>query len=162
MNHFIIVVGNRPCLTILRTMTRSSYPEGCQQCSPTVQGVARNYSTEPNAGVTTTGLVPLQESSSETGVRNITRRSERSKSLSKGRKEMLEGLQEDAKKKMTLRRDKRVQELREEKERNRRQSLEKCKKEEQEKMKERRDKRLTDLRVEYLRNEEEQDRLFPS
>ena len=75
---------------------------------------------------------------------------------------MLEGLQEDAKKKMTLRRDKRVQELREEKERNRRHSLEKCKKEEQEKLKQRRDKRLAELRVEYLRNEEEQDRLFPS
>ena len=94
MNHSIIVVGNRPCLTILRTMTRSSYPEGCQQCSPTVQGVARNYSTEPNAGVTTTGPLPPQESSSETGVRNITRTSERSKRLSKGRKEMLEGMQD--------------------------------------------------------------------
>ncbi len=105
MNHSIIVVGNRPCLTILRTMTRSSYPEGCQQCSPTVKGVAQNYSTEPNAGLTTTGPVPPQESSSETGVRNITRRSERSKRLSKGRKEMLEELQEDAKEKMALRRE---------------------------------------------------------
>ena len=162
MNHSIIVVGNRPCLTILRTMTRSSYPEGCQQCSPTVKGVAQNYSTEPNAGVTTTGPVPPQESSSETGVRNITRRSERSKRLSKGRKEMLEGLQKDAQEKMTLRREKRVQELRVEKERNRRHSLEKCKKEEQEKMKQRRDKRLTELRVAHALNEEEQDRLFPS
>ena len=143
-------------------MTRSSYPEGCQQCSPTVNGVARHFSTEPNAGFTTTAPVPPQESSSETGVRNITRRSERSKRLSKGRKEMLEGLQKDAQEKMTLRREKRVQELRLEKERNRRHSLDKCKKEEQEKWKQRRDKRLAELRVEYMRNEEEQDRLFPS
>ena len=74
---------------------------------------------------------------------------------------MLEGMQKDAKEKMTLRREKRVQELRVEKERKSRHSLEKCKKEEQDKMKHRRDKRLTELRVAYMRNEEEQDRLFP-
>jgi hypothetical protein len=90
------------------------------------------------------------------------RKSERSKKLSKRRQEMLQVLQENEKEKMTLRREKRVQELRSEKERERRRSLNKCKKEEQEKMKERRDKRLAELRVEYLRNEEEQDRLFPS
>jgi hypothetical protein len=75
---------------------------------------------------------------------------------------MLEGLQKDAQEKMTLRREKRVQELRVEKERNRRHSLEQCKKAEQEKMKQRRDKRLTELRVAHALNEEEQDRLFPS
>ena len=90
------------------------------------------------------------------------RKSERSKRLSKGRQEMLQVLQENEKEKMTLRREKRVLELRLEKERERRRSLNKLKKEEQEKMKQRRDKRLAELRVEYLRNEEEQDRLFPS
>ena len=90
------------------------------------------------------------------------RKSERSKRLSKGRQKMLQVLQENEKEKMTLRREKRVLELRLEKERERRRSLNKCKKEEQEKMKQRRDKRLAELRVEYLRNEEEQDRLFPS
>ena len=143
-------------------MTRSSYPEGCQQCSPTVQGVARNYSTEPNAGVTTTGPVPPQESSSETGVRNGTRMSARSKILSEKGKIMLQALQEDVQEQISLRRLKRVQELRVEKERRRRHSVRKCQKEEQEKIKQRTETRLAELRVEYLKNEEEQDRLLPS
>ena len=143
-------------------MTRSSYPEFCQQCSPTLQGTTQHYTTEPNAGLTITGPVPPQESSSDTGVLKITRRSERKKRLSEGGHLMLQGLQEDAKEKMKMRTAKRVQELRLEKERNRRHSLDKCKKEEQEKWKQRRDKRLAELRVEYMRNEEEQDRLFPS
>jgi hypothetical protein len=90
------------------------------------------------------------------------RKSERSKKISERGKQMLEMLQEDAKEKTTLRREKRVQALRVEKERNRRHSLEKCKKEEKEKIKQRTEKRLAKLRVEFLRNEEEQDRLFPS
>ena len=124
-------------------MTRSSYPEGCQQCSPWVHGVA-------------------QESSSETGVRNIPRKSERRKNVSESGKKMLQELQEDAQEKMRLRRDKRAQELRVEKEREKRQSLVKCQKEEQERIKQRTEKRLAELRVEYLRNEEKQDTLFPS
>ena len=144
-------------------MTRSSYPEFFQHCSPTLQeGTTQHFTTETNAGLTKTGPVPPQESSSDTGVLKITRRSERKKRLSEGGHLMLQGLQEDAKEKMKMRTAKRVQELRLEKERNRRHSLDKCKKEEQEKWKQRRDKRLAELRVEYMRNEEEQDRLFPS
>ena len=67
-----VVVGIRPCLTILRAMTRSSEPEGCQHCSPTGQGAVRHFSTEPNAGVTRTGPVSSQELSSETGVLTLT------------------------------------------------------------------------------------------
>ena len=155
VNHSIIVVGNRPCFTTLHTMTRSSYPEGCQQCSPWVHGVARICSAVPNAGITTTITVSTQESSSETSVRNIPRKSESGK-------KMLQELQEDAQEKMRLRRDKRAQELRVEKEREKRQSLVKCQKEERERIKQRTEKRLAELRVEYLRNEEEQDTLFPS
>ena len=143
-------------------MTHSYYPEGCQQCSPTVQGVARNYSTERNAGVTPTRPIPPQGSSSETGVSNITRVSQRNKTLSEKGKKMLEELQEDAKEKMKLRKERRVQELRVEKERKKRLSVVKCQEEERKKIKQRTEKRLAELRVEYLRNEEEQDRQWPS
>ncbi len=75
---------------------------------------------------------------------------------------MLEGLQEDAKEKMRLRREKRDQELRIEKERKKRQSLVKCQKEEAILFSVRCLIFSCELRVEYLRNEEAQDRLFPS
>ena len=75
---------------------------------------------------------------------------------------MLEELQEDAKEKMKLRKERRVQELRVEKERKKRLSLVKCQEEERKKIKQRTEKRLAELRVEHLRNEEEQDRQWPS
>ena len=75
---------------------------------------------------------------------------------------MLQALQEDVQEQISLRRLKRVQELRVEKERRRRHSVRKSQKEEQEKIKQRTETRLAELRVEYLKNEEEQDRLLPS
>jgi hypothetical protein len=79
-------------------------------------------------------------------------------------RETLENLQAEAKEKIRLRTEKRVQELRVEKERKRRHSLERVQKEEKEKIRLRTEKRVVvgELRVEHLRKEEELDRLFPS